>query len=81
MHIKEINKLKRKMNKECEIVINKIIEQMIANEVLMKAAQEDPNAKLQAISLELKIMLTVRPAVGSDFSIGNHQSLININKD
>jgi hypothetical protein len=78
MYIKDINKLKRKMSKECNAVINGIIENMIANEEMLKVSQTDPAAILQATSLELKMILTVKPTVGQDFTIGNYRSSIDI---
>jgi len=78
MYIKDINKLKRKMSKECNTVINGIIEQMIANEELLKISQSDVAAIIQATSLELKMILTVKPTVGQDYTIGNYRSAIDI---
>jgi hypothetical protein len=78
MYIKDINKLKRKMSKECNAVINGIIEQMIANEELLKISQSDVAAIIQATSLELKMILTVKPTVGQDYTIGNYRSAIDI---
>jgi hypothetical protein len=78
MYIKDINKLKRKMSKECNTIINGIIEQMIANEEILKVSQVDPAAIIQATSLELKMVLTVQPTVGKDFTIGNHRLAIDI---
>lgn len=78
MYIKDISKLKRKMSKECNAAINGIIEQMIANEEILKVSQADPAAIIQATSLELKMILTVKPTVGKDYAIGNYRSAIDI---
>jgi hypothetical protein len=78
MYLKEIAELKGKMERECNVRINNIIDQMIANEDYMKASWEDACASLRGKALELKIILTVEDNIGNNFSIGNYSSKIDM---
>lgn len=66
------------MKKECNVVINGIINQLIADESFMKAHLGDENASLESDTLELKIILTVEDNAGKKFKIGNYRSAIEI---
>lgn len=78
MYMKEISKLKKKMRKECNMVIDHIIDQIIANEAALKVAQNNESASYKTNSLELKISLSIEDNIGVKTSIGSNQSAINM---
>ncbi len=59
MYLKEALKLKRKLNKICDGVINELIEQLMANEQAMIANSGDASLQLTADSLKYSLTLNV----------------------
>ena len=62
MYIKDINKLKRKMNKVCAKAVNEIIEQLIANENEEMVRTGNSAARYEPTALEVKFIMDVNSA-------------------
>lgn len=57
MNIKEIAKLKRKMNKACNKAVNEIIDQLIIHEDIYKVNLNDPDVGLRFTDCDIKFEL------------------------
>jgi len=60
MLIKDINKLKRKMQKACDEAIDGIIDQMILNEDVLKISSQDPSREFKATKLNIKLLVDIK---------------------
>lgn len=64
MQLKEIEKLKKNMNKACNKAIKEIIEQLVYNEDQHKVSQNDPDATFQPVNLNVKFLLDIEDKGG-----------------